>query len=420
MSDESRPDEAFVQHWNEIEREFASRRELSSSDKPDQRIFRETMLEKNAKVCEALVIQGGASPLFELRALLFRGRLKEAREFLASHPAEKALLAEFANERARLHCYNGEWSEALEAVKEAITLAPDTVTRLALHQIEALARFELGDLEGARRALDLADSLIELFPHCPAAHYVRVQNARLLAREAGVGAGKAALLTLLERDAENGTLDSDKLTAIFRAQAELLCMEGQPHFQFALAAQLLSDASGDRLYSAIGLLDLYAAGATESRAALEPRIRQAAKEFPRVAAAFEQLVGTTQPSSTSVRTLAGFPGASDALQRRWIEGAAFNLIILPETQICVGLQPLKVVHLSGQYQVFQALRFLQQGPVPKKEFFRILWGEQKYSPRLHDPLISRLLYRMRKSPGIRAHLEQGQVTMKDRAVILCF
>jgi tetratricopeptide (TPR) repeat protein len=351
----------------------------------------------SARRAEGLLLdRGGDEPWSRLKISLFRGRFREAKERIRELGREAlgALeRAELFQEKARLALLEGEWARSLELVEKALATGPAPFNRVGLHQMRALALFELGRLEEARADLSLVAELGAGLPECVTHVYAQALEARIRARLETPEAGLEQLDRIWR--GLGGRLNTEHVSCILRARADLCRLAQRPHFRLALASHLLSESMGERLYSALALLDCQAAAGPCGRARLRPLLEREAAELARIARAREELAGEAA-GSTTARSLRGCTAVEDGW--RWLEAAtSVSVLVFPRLRTRVDLRTGAVgaVALTGRME--RALGALRAEPIAKRELFGSVWGGVRYSGRLHDGLIWNLLTRLRRA-----------------------
>jgi len=288
----------------------------------NQRIFAHLFGDWDAVKSESLLVREGrrVDPIFKVKALLFRGRLPEARielDALRARPGTQCgLQAEAAAEAARLELLRGEFGAAIEQVERSLSLLPPPQTVLSLTQIRALCLFELGDFGGSATALREAEGLGEIFPHLAPTLYLKVLRVKLLARGGRWERSEAIARGLWSSAAP---LNPDALLTLLRLDLDLRRERGLSHSFLALGAYDVSRAMGDDVYAALAAVDFHfslpavARGRADARdfvlAAIEGRER--ATRLLACASAEEP------PTSTTAAGLRGFRPGPIRLEPGW-------------------------------------------------------------------------------------------------------
>jgi hypothetical protein len=391
----------------------------------DHELLRAQFRDWDARRAEAILLSAEApDPLLKLRTLLFRGRLQEAQAHLDSLPThlDRTAVAELLLERARLESYRGCWPGARELASAALPMSPKPISCLTLFQIRGLAAYELGDFRAAAEDLDRAESMGSLFPRAASGFYCGLLKIRLTARDRGPVPARKQLGEAWRRERDGGELNLDRAHALLRTELDLLRLEARPHFPAALASLLMAERMGERLYSALGQLELMCAATPATARRLEPSIAEGAAAFERVAALREELGAACGPATSTALAMRHYrehaPGGDPARERELLDTSSrVRFLVLPAHGIRVDLREGTVAALPCTDQQARALASLAGAPVAKDLFFRALWGNQRYSPALHDPLIWTLAHRLRKATGLDVRIESASLSLPEALVL---
>jgi hypothetical protein len=348
---------------------------------------------------------------------LFRGRFTEADRLIADLKAsapDSPRVGEALTEEARAAALSGQWERCLELSDRGLAAQIAEPSRMVLFQIQGLSHFELGNFSRAKRCLEHAEALAVIFPHGTAALYCRTFRARLAAREQDPDRGFALLEESWTELHREGLLDRNAVQALLRAEIDLCRVALRPHYRLAVAAKAVADAMGERLFSKLGALDCWLASPAEARARFEAELADGCMEFSRVRELRSQIEASTltPECSTTARAARAFDRAQAARGADGVPEApeAVATLLFPKRRLALELASGRILDLAPYPQLSRAAELLAaDGPLDKERLFHGLWGNTRYSPRLHDPTIRNLSFRMKKNLGIEARTKDGRV-----------
>jgi hypothetical protein len=183
----------------------------------------------------------------------------------------------------------------------------------------------------------------------------------------------------------------------------------------------LTRAAGDGVYEALALLDFFFALPLAERAPWQAALDQAQSQYAKIKGFLSGLA--REPSNEQTIEDAHTCLSIEALKRSCVEsGVTFNpgsaeglkhITFFGKQAFSVDLTSLQVRFTEPSPQFTLALRALSQGPITKDQFFKSVWGDQKFVPALHDPVIRRLLYRLRKQSGLSLTMARSRITLND-------
>jgi hypothetical protein len=393
----------------------------------------------DARQAESRVLQGKSHPMLALRTRMMRGHLADAKTSLTKLEGEFSQRpsneqAELVQEKAKLHGLEGNWKACADECTRALSLDPAPVTMLTLYQIRAVALYEQGFFAEAKQDLVRVDSLASIFPESQARFYASVLRLRISAKMSG-GSPDAAkdaqndpqiLASRLSAFSEElwnlptassdssgglgGEFNADEMLTLLRAELELRTDAGAKLGLQALLTFRLAEIVGDRLYRALALLDVWSCAKSDLRALIHPMLMEGCAEFKRVQMVYSEMSELSDPdseNSTSGSLLASSMRAPEIGVRDWKRMLAATHVYVPIRQRVIELSPWKSTAVSKAQSL--ALETIGQGEISKEQFFRAIWGKQKYAPRLHDPLIWNTIHRLRRTLGVGVSIEEGRI-----------
>ena len=190
-----------------------------------------------------------------------------------------------------------------------------------------------------------------------------------------------------------------------RAWIEIQTIDGKPAEWFAIACYHLSERLGDRLYQAFALVQIYYSLPEPLRQSLNTELDIAKQEFARVAKLCNALSVTSSPESTSPEKII------------LSVGVKLDFILLGNQHFYCFTND--ITHFLEEGKIKSAIMiFSETEQVRKIKFFELLWGAQKYVPRLHDNLIWNLLSRLRKEHGFECSIENDTILVRSRILRL--
>jgi hypothetical protein len=386
---------------------------VPSSATPAALAYRAEVVDYDARRCEAISLTEDLPPLQRARGHIFRGAYAEAeRELDALAGAARSdgrLAAEALLERARIRNFRAQWGEAIRLVDEALAGTPAPTSLPALYQMRANARYELGELGPASQDLDKVASLSQIFPHAISNFYAETYRVRLRARDAGPASARRLIRGLWESGARGRKLTPEMAAALLRLEIDCARLEGAEHARLAVACHALEDLMGDALFTGIAVLDFCHALPPTRRGALEIRCAELARHHPRIQALREELAGHAPPSTTA-RAMRGFraPDADDGAEAPLID-QAWEGIHLPAQGLFLRLRPWATLDLSRRRQ-FSSVLLAAHAREDRETLFHRLWGELRYAPERHDPLIYALVSKTKRTLGVELGFRNGRLT----------
>src|SRR5205823_2544321 len=91
-------------------------------------------------------------------------------------------------------------------------------------------------------------------------------------------------------------------------------------------------------------------------------------------------------------------------------------IILLSKQLMVRINPFLVRPIKITEQIKKALSALQNKELDKDEFFKKIWGNQRYSPDIHQGTIKALISRVRLT-GVEIQSKNGKLSLPNCHVV---
>jgi hypothetical protein len=101
-----------------------------------------------------------------------------------------------------------------------------------------------------------------------------------------------------------------------------------------------------------------------------------------------------------------------------VEQAQPLALVISRHGLVIHLEPFTVISLQNHKQLFKAAAILNEETLTKETFFARIWGSQRFAPSLHDTLIRRLLYRMRRDMKLQVKTEKQILKMESGLYIL--
>lgn len=390
--------------------EFAywSAQVLSQEGDRDAQVFKARVQDEKLEYAEALCLDQGAELLQLIRTLIARGHITEARATVAAALQHDSADPELLLEQARIELYDGEWSNCVEGATYGLSLAPSGVTKMTLFQVRAAALFELQEFAACMRDIEKAETLSHLYPHSNARFYAQILRAKIAIQQGQLAQSRVLLTTLWERSVRSTILSRDRLLTLARAELDHARASGGAVASWARVSLDLSLQLGDLLFAALARVDLQYS--TLADAELAGTLAADRHLFARV----ERLLSAIESNSTTTST------ARSVLSSKYVRVRAPRptFILLAKHNILIDLVSIAARELRKGKQLITALKALEQGPLSKEEFFKAVWGLQKYVPRLHDRLIHQCLLRIRGELALEVRVEDGHV-QGPAGIIVC-
>ena len=392
--------------FDEIETRHLATGQLPTEFTPEATAYRARLRDSDARKAEAVAeLYPDMDPLQRIRSYLLRGSLDLAREILmsleVSHQFREMapeMAIEIYLEHTRLCAFEGKWILALQLSQTALELRPTGISSLTLRQIRAVAFMELCEFAKAQREIDSAISLARLFPRTGLSIFVAATQVKVLAFQ-GQSTEARSKLDRAWADLKQGSeLNLDNTLTLLRAEIETLRSRGQPVATLSYAALTMARMTGDRLYEALSTLELFSSISKEAKQNWQPALNEAQESFARVRTLTEELSQDLEPTASARSIL--LSKVEEGFFRTPTQVDETKKVILLDREIAIVGRELKVENLKLSKQIKKALMAVSMGPVEKEEFFRAVWGEQKFVSELHDDVIRSLLHRIRKFHGI--------------------
>ncbi|HEX4925640.1 MAG TPA: hypothetical protein VFV50_16210 [Bdellovibrionales bacterium] len=419
--------ETSIRYLMSISEKHCAQGTLPPPGTPDNDLYLSILKDWDARKSAQILETNEAHPLLRVRAFLAAGRFQDAnsvlRDLLTKTQADHEL-AEVYLEGARLAALEGQWRSALDLAHHALGLGPNSLSTLTLRNVCAIANFELGQLSRALEDLEKADALCKLFPYSTSRTYSDLLRIRILARDSGTRSARLRLDQQWSQLTESGRMTRDTLLSLIRTEIDLARIGQKEHSTWAAAAYILADAMGDELYAALGLFDLLHALPHGSAPWLEPLVAHA-QRFNRVRL-LNREVSVESPAGTST----GLPLSQTAVAMKlFAERAApaatpaftslprAKLLVIPQHRLALKVEPFTSKFLRNHKQLFDITKLLSEGPLPKNEFFTRIWEAAEYQAPVHDILIRRALYRLRRDMGADITSERQLIRLHDTLVL---
>ncbi len=403
------------------------------------------LISPTSKVHHALVVESdyrkgfalgqmhkGDSPLTYARSLIQRGHLKDAKLFLSELTTiagdDHLSLSFIKFEQTRIAFFESDWHGTIQFGQKVSELKPPSATLLALFQLEANAHFELGHFEQAYLDLEKVEALGILFPHALSLLYAQMLSVRLLARQVGPESAERRLNQIMAAKLRDQKCDNDILFSYFRTKMDINRVKGVSALNESFACYLLSVAAGDKLYAGLALLDIYCEFGANPPELLLSRLELIKKEFTRVQYISDEM-HSNDPMTVTGQTMKRqrqntFVNSSHRLLKNNILTDALDehlleryTLLAPTHFILAQLKPQIFQYIAKKTQLLDALIVLSEGPISKEKFFNKMWGSQKYTPRLHDTLISSLLHRFKKDLKLSFRVDD-QMVLCDKEIVV--
>lgn len=388
-------------------------------------IYSSHLIDWDAKRSEAYLLRDQSThPLVRLRALIFRGRFKEAQSMLASlrslskDPEE---ITEIVIEEARLHSLQGEWNQCASLCQMLENEKMTLPSRLVVFELLGHSYFELGEWKLAKLNLEKAETLSTVFPNCPAATYTQILLARTLGRTQGPTQGFLLINELWSALKSEGRLDRNNIHALLRAEIDLDRLQGRDHFSKAYASWLLAEAMGEKLFSALGTLDSYYASRDQkARDFFKPKVKEACEEYERVRRMNDEIQSGTSSLFSSTQAIQCYlrglrePEAKDSLRF----SQRIDSVVFAHAAFGIHLESGEISSFEAHPQIIRGIHALAHGKVlSKRDFFHLVWGKRAYVSRLHDSVIRNLLFRMNQIIRARFSIENGFVSTRGLLIL---
>ena len=417
--------------WIQVEAQKAKSGKFPEKIGVDQSVYLAWIRDCDARKCQSMLVEDAkdskANDLLKIRALLFRGELDEAeriiRKSMDAHATPETRM-EVLLEQARLAAFSGNWSLChILSAKALESKQLESLSYLSSLQVHALACFELGEFHAAIQALHAAESLATIFPFSISAHYANVLRARIAARDQGVASGISKISELWKAFRENKAIEltADMVHALVFGSVDILKyarLSGESSEQLEkliLVSFAMTEAMGERLYSALGCLDGAICGPVAHRSWFQNRLTQARREFKRIDSMAAQAFEGAELRCLSASMLASL--REPLTQEKSLAPESVTHVIFGDAQWAFQLQPWKATDLSRHPQILSALGALSSGELSKARFFDQVWGNARYASHLHDSSIFYVLNRIKKLIGATFPIREGRI-QPNRGVIV--
>lgn len=381
----------------------------------DVEAFRVRVENSDLRHAEALAQTSPEMDDFQkIRTLLRRGDLSGAQsllENLAAFAENSETFVEIYLEQTRLAAFEARWDLALHISQQALALQPTGVSRMALHQVRALAFFELADFAKAQREVDLATSLTKLFPKGGLALYVEATQIKILIHQNQLPMAAQKLTRAWKQLIASSDLNADNVLTLLRVELELRRFEGKSYETLAFATWFFAQAIGDQLYADLAALDLYFLDPRED-SAWRQEIGFALERYERIRKIFAE--ASTIPLTSSAKSLIK---QNRKVSVRASDAEKFDQVFLLHHGLVFDKASLKVKKRALTGQMKNALTVLSRGPFTKEAFFRHLWGDQKFVFDLHDTVIRSLLHRLRKSMAVDVRTQELLIEVRGTLLV---
>lgn len=393
----------FADDFDFVEAQKCTTGRTPKIESPELTIYEARVLNADFKHAEALSIVGNGAGLQDLRTKLARGQLSQAKRVLKDLVGHEDR-GELGLESARLKMSEGCWEEVVEICTETLTVGVSPVTCLTLHQLRALAEFELGRWDQSSADLEIATSLSALYPHAVSAFYSDVLSLRLQARIEGPQEARQGRDRLILKN--HKPWNRDHLLTLLRLELDLRRLEGRSIAQYAIACLLLSESIGDPIYAALAAIDLVACGVKDAK--LGAKINEACAKYPRIKRLVDE-VQSQLPVLTHARDLV--QQHRESLSKTSPEMKNVDFLVWEPANIVMSFETNQIRAACRAPKLFSAISILSKGPISKEDFFRVNWGISKFSSEKHDGAIRTLLYRIRKELSLKINSDQRTLTV---------
>lgn len=413
--------------WKKTEEAFCASRRIPSANDSAAEIYKALYLNWDARKCEALAVSKDREldPIIRIRALISRGNYVLAAQELQSliheigeENFQHSELAELILEQARIFAFEGNWLKAREVAVAGMSMKPVPVTLTSLLQVASLAEFECGNINQAVQFNDKIQSMKSVFPNGSTPIYSDCLRAKILARDQGRKAALDLLVSCWQQCLKTGNLDKNAALALLRTELDIERYFGEDHFSQASATWHLANSIGDRLYEVLAQIDV-SFSKKYATPPFEAEIARAEKEFPRVERLLSE-IRAEQPQflSETAKTVRSYLSADRPSETVSLNQEKIEILYFEQRSFVAQIEPWKILDIKAKPQFSRALNiFKNRNKVSRQDFFKELWGQQKYVPNLHDQTIHALLKRMRKELSLRISCAGEHVCMQGVLVV---
>lgn len=422
---------AQVLKWNQIEAHKAKTGVIPVQSGQSEDVYRAWISACDARKARALLIvedknKSAIDDLMKIRALLFRGDLQSAgdiiREYALKNGASDEAVFEASLEQSRLAAFQGDWIQAHTLSSKGLESGKlESLSYLSALQVHALSCFELGNFSDALKSLEMTDALSSIYPYSVSSFYAKVLYGRVIARTQGVEQGLAWLDTFWSRFRENksgAVANSDSVHALvfalidvlkYAKMSQLLTSSKTFLEQLTIAAFALTEATGERLYSALACADAAVCGPDQHRDWFLKKIQSERTEFHRI----EKLLKSSESSQPSSASEAVFSALIQNQNSPCRSGSPTlpSHLFFSKPKWVFQLKPWIATDLETHPQLVLALSALSKGPLTKEAFFKEVWGNTRYTTRLHASSIQYVLSRIKKITGIQCRSKGGLISI---------
>jgi hypothetical protein len=385
----------------------------------DVDVFKSRSLDFDHRKAEALCLSQRTDVLQNLRTLIARGFIEEAKQQLNSFLKQQSNLnkdPEWKLELARLFAFANDWESCVSETTQLLELNPAPLTRMTALQTRSIAFFELQSWGLCGRDLGQVQSLASLYPNAQAVYYGQILMVRLLAVTGEIARATEQLKMIWNQENQASRLDKDKLLTLLRAEADLCTYHKQSPRTALLACHWLSEWIGDDQYAAMARLELYCNG--DHSANLKKRVQEDRLNFPRITSLFKE-IDSGNPQSTTARLLAQRLKANyDIKENDTFANPGFcalqsqyQAMLIPEQKLIISFKPFAVYSVKKQTRPYQAICAIGAGQqLSKESLFHLLFGSQKYVAHLHDHVVHQTLFRIRSQWQVECSVIEGWIT----------
>lgn len=391
-----------------LEMEHSATGVVTDVTNPEALAYSARLVDSDARKAEAIChAYPTLDELQRVRSFLKRGFILEAKTLLDSipsdHPDDDV---EVLLELSRVSLFSGRWEESVRYCDQAFALKPSGVTNLTLRQVCAVACLELRNFKRCHSEIEIATSLTRLFPHASLALYLEatklklwLQTGRILEAEIGVAQCWKNMLA-------GPDLNVDNCVLLLRIELEIRRCKGLPCSDLAFATWLAARATGDDLYAALAIADIFHGAGPDIRADWFSEYQLSRNRFERLSAA-----GTSADAVALTMTDPQFelrPHHAETIQN----------LVLTRTGLVVNLKSIKIARFVTTPKMSLALRALRTGGISRESFFKEVWGNQKFSKVIHDGVVRRMIHRLRQAvPQIEIATQNGYLEIRNAYVV---
>lgn len=194
-----------------------------------------------------------------------------------------------------------------------------------------------------------------------------------------------------------------RLSLVF-AELDLARRSGKTCSSLAYASWLICRTIGNELYESGACQDLFWSLNEHDRTAWQWAHQAALAKFSRLNRIDEEAQSQARSRGSVQITSSAESLALSILETKsvfWNEDPiAVETLVLVRSGLIVDLRFSNIRKINLPAQLQEAVLAFVDGAIDKQDYFHKVWGEQRFVSELHDDVIRRSIYRLRKATGL--------------------